>query len=470
MTFGKHYSRRTENSRMCHTEERHSRIQSITRRWSSELFAILATALIVELAFVAVLSGQTRQVSQPTRPSSEFTTMAFDTSASSLAPRYRGHDAEAMFTRLSAVAKKGEFETTSEYQRRLEGLLSSRTIGTLTYRSTYAFLVDDLDLTTSYDADAGTLTLSIDVKHYADEESGTNWSAFSSRSISTENASYIASNPFGVKVRVRSGTLEQYEIAFNNRDQLPGFNSEMDPSIILNVALEPKEAQAISKNVRVLAICRLVQPFATSETDHHQGTVDNPLDLLVKSHYIHAQLLGLWVYNISSGRVLSVSIPNMSHDQANQNSVEDPASQSSTGSKPPAPTDPGSGGGGGADLGPGMGNGYQIMTPTDAVDFSGYVRRLLVSLQRNWYPVIPESARRGDKGAVVTQFKILPGGQVPGPDPTLIRTSGKELLDHAAMSAIRASNPFEPLPSDYHRPYFEIRVIFLYNLPLDYYQ
>ena len=41
-------------------------------------------------------------------------------------------------------------------------------------------------------------------------------------------------------------------------------------------------------------------------------------------------------------------------------------------------------------------------------------------------------------------------------------------LDNAAMSAIHASNPFEPLPSEFKGPYIRLRIVFLYNLPLDY--
>jgi TonB family protein len=173
---------------------------------------------------------------------------------------------------------------------------------------------------------------------------------------------------------------------------------------------------------------------------------------------------------------LNLSVPNSSPGHAIQNAIDNAAQGGGgVGALRPAPSYPGGGGGGsgggsGGGHGPGMGNGYQIMTPTDGVDFSAYIQRMLASIERNWYSIIPESARLGDKGAVVTQFKILPSGQVPDPDPSLIRTSGKEPLDRAAMSSIKASNPFEPLPSAYHRPYFEIRIIFLYNLPLDYYQ
>lgn len=118
--------------------------------------------------------------------------------------------------------------------------------------------------------------------------------------------------------------------------------------------------------------------------------------------------------------------------------------------------------------GPGMGQGYQILTPTEGVDFSNYIQRLLATLKRNWYAVMPQSAMMGDKGMVYTTFQINRDGSVPSPDPILERTSGKIPLDNAAMSAIHASNPFEPLPSEFKGPYIRLRIVFLYNLPLDY--
>ncbi|MFZ0640992.1 MAG: TonB C-terminal domain-containing protein [Candidatus Acidiferrales bacterium] len=115
-----------------------------------------------------------------------------------------------------------------------------------------------------------------------------------------------------------------------------------------------------------------------------------------------------------------------------------------------------------------LGAGVQILTPTDGVDFSNYLTRLLARVKQNWESVMPISARMGDKGVVMMRFRILRDGTMPGPDPVLERTSGKEPLDRAAGAALTESNPFEPLPSAYTRPYFELRIIFLYNLPLDY--
>jgi len=60
-----------------------------------------------------------------------------------------------------------------------------------------------------------------------------------------------------------------------------------------------------------------------------------------------------------------------------------------------------------------MGNAYQILTPTEGVDFSDYMQRVLASVRRNWYAVMPESAQLGDRGRVVLEFSIRRDGSVP---------------------------------------------------------
>ena len=109
----------------------------------------------------------------------------------------------------------------------------------------------------------------------------------------------------------------------------------------------------------------------------------------------------------------------------------------------------------------------ELLTPTEGVDFSHYLARVLASVRRNWYSVIPESARLGERGKVVLQFRIMRNGSVGVGEPNLIRTSGRLPLDAAAMSSIRTSNPFEPLPQQFSGPFIELRFTYLYNLPLD---
>jgi outer membrane biosynthesis protein TonB len=172
----------------------------------------------------------------------------------------------------------------------------------------------------------------------------------------------------------------------------------------------------------------------------------------------------------------SLKLPSVSPGRALEESVRGAAqrgggTETSTfgGAMPRAPRGspggyPGGGGGGGQGY---LGGAVQMLTPDQGVDFSSYLARVLASVKRNWYAVIPESAKLGDRGKVMIDFKIMRDGSVPLPEPILRATSGKEPLDRAAMSSIRASSPFEPLPSAFSGPYIELRFIFLYNLPLD---
>ena len=119
-------------------------------------------------------------------------------------------------------------------------------------------------------------------------------------------------------------------------------------------------------------------------------------------------------------------------------------------------------GGGGAQAG----NGVTILTPTEGVDFQSYINRLLAKLKQNWVAVMPESFYLGDKGIVAISFRINRDGSFPGESLSIDRTSGKEPLDIAAASAIRATSPFEPLPPQFKGPNLDLRIGFYYNIPI----
>lgn len=103
-----------------------------------------------------------------------------------------------------------------------------------------------------------------------------------------------------------------------------------------------------------------------------------------------------------------------------------------------------------------------ILSDTRGVDFGPYLARVIIAVRRNWYSMIPESARLGEKGRVALVFEILKDGTVP--ELRLVASSGKDALDLAAMGSIRASNPFPPLPTEFTGNHLVLEFIFLYNL------
>lgn len=108
----------------------------------------------------------------------------------------------------------------------------------------------------------------------------------------------------------------------------------------------------------------------------------------------------------------------------------------------------------------------EILTPTEGVDFKYYITRLAKSVRHNWYAIMPEAARNGEKGRVSVRFHIQQNGTLLTKELKLESGSGKGPLDRAAVGAIRGSAPFEQLPAGFHGPNIELRVIFLYNLPV----
>jgi len=124
----------------------------------------------------------------------------------------------------------------------------------------------------------------------------------------------------------------------------------------------------------------------------------------------------------------------------------------------------GGGGSGGSAYG-----GLEMLTPDQGVDFTSYLQRVHDTIQNNWFAVMPTSVSLGERGIVVLTFRIMKSGDVPSGDPVILQNSGKEPLDRAAFSSIRASNPFERLPAQFSGPFIELRCKYYYNIPPEYF-
>jgi TonB family protein len=103
-----------------------------------------------------------------------------------------------------------------------------------------------------------------------------------------------------------------------------------------------------------------------------------------------------------------------------------------------------------------------ILSDTRGVDFGPYLARVVYAVRRNWYAVIPESARLGEKGRVGVVFEIIKDGSVP--QLRLVASSGSDPLDRAAVAGIRASVPFPPLPQEFTGNHLVLQFLFLYNI------
>ncbi len=104
----------------------------------------------------------------------------------------------------------------------------------------------------------------------------------------------------------------------------------------------------------------------------------------------------------------------------------------------------------------------ELLSDPMGVDFKPYLIRILALVRQNWYAVIPESARLGNRGVVQLQFVIDRSGGVP--KLVIAMPSGSESLDRAAVAGISASVPFPPLPQEFKGREIRVQFAFKYNV------
>jgi len=110
------------------------------------------------------------------------------------------------------------------------------------------------------------------------------------------------------------------------------------------------------------------------------------------------------------------------------------------------------------------GSRLELLSDPQGVDFKPYLIQVLAAVRRNWFAVIPESAKFGQRGRVVIQFAIGRAGSVP--KLVISYPSGVDSLDRAAVAGISASNPFPPLPGEFKGNEIRLQLSFAYNMPV----
>ena len=105
----------------------------------------------------------------------------------------------------------------------------------------------------------------------------------------------------------------------------------------------------------------------------------------------------------------------------------------------------------------------ELLSDPMGVDFRPYLIRVLANVRKNWFSIMPESAKLGRRGRVAIQFSIDRRGGVP--KLVIVAGSGADPLDRAAVAGISASTPFPPLPPDFRGDQIRLQFTFSYNMP-----
>jgi len=101
-----------------------------------------------------------------------------------------------------------------------------------------------------------------------------------------------------------------------------------------------------------------------------------------------------------------------------------------------------------------------ISLNTTEIKYASYFARIKHQIERVWaYP--EEAARRGISGEITLRFQISKDGNLVG--VYLIDASGSELLDFAAIRAVKGAAPFYPFPVTIKKDKLSILATFIYS-------
>jgi len=104
---------------------------------------------------------------------------------------------------------------------------------------------------------------------------------------------------------------------------------------------------------------------------------------------------------------------------------------------------------------------FQLLSDPMGADFRPYMLQILQTVRRNWFAVMPESARLGRRGTVALQFAIAKDGTVT--KIVFATNSGVDSLDRAAVASISMANPLPPLPVEFRGNVIRLQLTFAYN-------
>lgn len=95
---------------------------------------------------------------------------------------------------------------------------------------------------------------------------------------------------------------------------------------------------------------------------------------------------------------------------------------------------------------------------TKGIEFGPWIRRFVAQVRRNWFVPMAAMSLRGH---VVLTFNVHRNGALT--DVQVVQPSSVESFNTAAMNALLASNPTEPLPPEYPADKAFFTVTFYYN-------
>jgi hypothetical protein len=226
-------------------------------------------------------------------------------------------------SRTFVAPEKSEFETTAQYQARIEALAQKVLLRGLKASDDFAFVLtpssrsisgpvqkrddflNDSDFVkTKYDADSKQMSVSIptDAGEFGSDYK---WVSAIHRSVAY-GAPYVGQTAFGVKRLIRKVKTDTLELDVEDYDWLSSDCTDGGTDKVFSLTVEPEQARALADDIEVIVIGELRAPFTSHSVGGTEPSLEQlePINITRVHRLLHITLDQIVIADSRTGEIL----------------------------------------------------------------------------------------------------------------------------------------------------------------------
>lgn len=238
-------------------------------------------------------------------------------------PKFKGVSPSNLVSSLERLQdiKKGEFETTEDFNKRKADALSIKLIDDYGVDDVFPFVVDVIKYSTCLhgimygynpDTSKATLHLSADPDSYGDRNfiSGYDSPKYDTFELGREyqkDKTYIGSNAFGVQAKVTQVDGVIFKVASKKIHFVPGkrtlscFEKEALFKFNIDIATAAKELPTL----KALIMLKVKPPYVLYRKFHSEATRSDPTETKVITKSLYGDVVGIVIYSEITGKIVT---------------------------------------------------------------------------------------------------------------------------------------------------------------------
>ncbi len=197
---------------------------------------------------------------------------------------------------------KGEFETTEEFDKKVEALLRANSTDLRFELPSASLELESLDEERlTYDADSQTVTVRLRPSSIIlyDDYSIPSFQSFKIKSRTTRKSTYLGMNAFGVMKTITLIERDDFGIALSRASRVT------DKPWVAMEGVTPAIARALKPSLRVCLKGKLADSHVYRDSDHTDPTISSPYKVKSRKFYLLFDLEEIQLIDSRNGRVLA---------------------------------------------------------------------------------------------------------------------------------------------------------------------